>query len=405
MSLLRFYRGVFMESQNRKVILTIVFFKKFITVFFLLFFNIYVLKNGMDVGIIIKYNLIGILFDGIFSIVVSSKITEKNAKGIYNASFVLLIICILLLITLKENICNYLYFFRILYSLTYACYYVPYEIVIMGSNSHKTMSNYLANINILNHFATILTPVFSGFIIEKFSYNMLFVILSMEGVLSIFLSSKIKRFYVDSKKVNLKSYLLKIKEYPHLSDIYKCMFYRRISLQGVITDLLPVLLFLKVGSELSVGSYNSLFAILSICSLSILKFINQKNIPKNFFVLFASAIFLASVLLIFNTSFITLLIYYIFINSFGAILESESCSAVYEAINMKELSKYKREHQITYHIYMMLGQILSYGFALILYTCFYNVNILLIAISIMMFFAIFEALYLQRTEQFLKSNQ
>ena len=176
-----------------------------------------------------------------------------------------------MLITLKENICSYLYLFRILYSLAKTCYSVPYEIVIMGSNNHKTMSNFLANVNILNYLATIFTPIFSGFIIEKFSYNILFVILSIEALLIIIISLQIKSFYVDEKKVNLKSYFSKIKKYSHLSNIYKCMFFRRISLQGAITDLLPVLLFLKIGSELSVGSYNSMFAIISIVSLSILK--------------------------------------------------------------------------------------------------------------------------------------
>ena len=166
-------------------------------------------------------------------------------------------ICILLLMTLKNNICNYLYLFRILYSLTKASYYVPYEFVVMGANNHKTMSSFLANIKILGYMATIFTPVLSGFIIERFSYYMLFVTLSIEALLIIVLSSKIKSFYVTDKKVNLKEFVIKKKNYPHLSNIYKCMFFRRISLQGAVTDLLPILLFLKTGSELRIGGFNT----------------------------------------------------------------------------------------------------------------------------------------------------
>lgn len=163
-----------MDNYNRKIISMIVFLRKFISVFFTLFFNIYVLKIVNDVGIVIKYNLVGIVFDGIFSIIISSKLNSKNAKIIYNSSFIQLVICIMLLIVLKEKICSYLYLFRIFYSLSKACYAVPYEMAIMGSNSHKTMSNFLANVNILDYLATIFTPLFSGFIIEKFSYNVLF---------------------------------------------------------------------------------------------------------------------------------------------------------------------------------------------------------------------------------------
>ena len=98
-------------------------------------------------------------------------------------------------------------------------------------------------------------------------------------------------------------------------------------------------------------------------------------------------------------------VYYILMNSLGSVLESESCSVVYDAINVDELSQYKREHQITFNIYMLFGQIISYSFALILYTYFYNANILSIAISIMMFFSIVAATYLQKTETFLKQKR
>ena len=92
-------------------------------------------------------------------------------------------------------------------------------------------------------------------------------------------------------------------------------------------------------------------------------------------------------------------------NSLGSVIESESCSVVYDAINVDELSKYKREHQITFNIYMIFGQIISYSFALILYTYFYNANILSIAINIMMFFSILAATYLQKTETYLKQKK
>jgi len=268
------------------------------------------------------------------------------------------------------------------------------EKISMKSSKNSLFKNLVACVTTIILVLTIFTPVFSGFVIEKFSYSMLFTILSIEAIIIIIISSQIKSFYVDDKKVNLKSYFSEIKKYSHLSNIYKCMFFRRISLQGAITDLLPVLLFLKIGSELSVGGYNSMFAIISIVSLSFLKLINKKNIHKKFYILFAIFIFISSIFLIFNTSFITLLIYYILMNSLGSVLESESCSVVYDAINVDKLSQYKREHQITFNIYMLFGQVISYSFALFLYTYFYNANILSIAICIMMFFSIIAAIIL-----------
>ena len=189
-----------------------------------------------------------------------------------------------------------------------------------------------------------------------------------------------------------------------MKDIYKCMFYRRISAQGAIVDLLPIILFLKLGSEFSVGAYNAVFAILSICALSLLKLINKKNTKKKFYVPLAIIIFASTIILVCIPSHEAILIYYICMKTLGKVIESESCCAVYEAINVKELSKYNREHDIVFNVYMFVGQVISYSLTYILYTYFYNENILSVVVSVLMFFLIISCKYLQRTNNFLQEN-
>ena len=204
--------------------------------------------------------------------------------------------------------------------------------------------------------------------------------------------------------MNLREFWKVAKKEQHLKDIYKCMFFRRISTQGAMVELLPIVLFLRLGTELSFGSYNTFFAVISIISLQILKMINNKNINKKFYPYMAIVIFISSIILVFNTSFTTLLIYYILMNSFGTIIESESCSIVYAAIKPNRLVKYIKEHIMTYNIYMYIGQLISYALVYILYNYFYNVNILSISIAILMFFLIIATIYLRKTEQYLYEN-
>lgn len=168
---------------------------------------------------------------------------------------------------------------------------------------------------------------------------------------------------------------------------------------------MPIVLFLRLGTELSFGSYNTLFAIISIVSLQILKIINNKNINKKFYPYMAVAIFISSIFVVFNASFATLLIYYILMNSFGVIIESESCSAVYAAIKTDNLEEYRKEHIMTFNIYMFVGQLISYSLVYILYNYFYNVNILSITIAILMFFLIIATIYLRKTEDYLYKNR
>lgn len=84
-------------------------------------------------------------------------------------------------------------------------------------------------------------------------------------------------------------------------------------------------------------------------------------------------------------------------NTLGTIIESESCSSVYAVINNENLSKYKKEHILTFNIYMAIGQLISYSLVYVLYNYFYNVNILSISVAILMLFLIVAAIYLRKT--------
>lgn len=395
-----------MEQVNRKYIAIIAFLRKFMSVFFSLFFNIYILKIvDNDLNFILKYTVYSVFLGMLLEYILLKIINSRNASYIYRLSFVLSAISIFVLIIFKENIVKHIYLFKTLDTVRVLFYSVPYELIIIGSNTNKSMSSYLANLNILENITAILTPMFSGFIIEKFSYNILFIILGVETILIIAISMKIKDFTVQDNKMNIKEFWKIAKEKKLLKDIYKCMFFRRISAQGAMTELLPIVLFLRLGTEVSFGNYNTLFAVISIISLQILKMINNKKINKKFYPYMAIIIFISSLFVVFNASFVTLLIYYILINSFGTIIESESCSAVYAATKVDGLEKYKKEHMVIFNICMFVGQVISYSLVYVLYNYFYNVNILAITISILMFFLIIATIYLRKTEQYLYENR
>lgn len=266
-----------MEQNNRKYIAVIAFLRKFMTVFSSLFFNIYILKIvNNDINFILKYTVYSVVLGFILEYILLKIVNSKNASLIYRMSFILSVVSIFSLIIFKEGIVNYIFLFKTLDTMKSVFYAVPYELIIMGSNSNKRMSSYLANLNILENVTVILAPIFSGFIIERFSYNVLFIILAIETLLIILISLKIKNFTVEDNRMNLKEYWKIMKDKKHLKDVYKCMFFRRISAQGAITELLPIVLFLRLGTEFSFGSYNAMFAVISIISLQILKIINKK---------------------------------------------------------------------------------------------------------------------------------
>lgn len=200
-------KQVEMEQNNRKYMAIIAFLRKFISVFFSLFFNIYILKIvNNDLNFMLKYTFFAIIVGIIFQYFILKIINSSNAKIIYRLSFPLLVICIMLLMIFKENIVNYIYLFRALHTISTICYAAPYELMIIGSSSKNYMSNFLANLNIIENLTTILTPIFSGFIIEKFSYNIFFIVLILEAILIILVSLNIRYFTVSDKKLEIKKY-------------------------------------------------------------------------------------------------------------------------------------------------------------------------------------------------------
>lgn len=391
-----------MEQNNRKYIAVIAFLRKFISVFFSLFFNVYILKIvNNDLNFILKYTVFSVILSLIFEYIVLKIINSRNAKVIYQLSFPLLVVCIITLMLFKERIVNYIFIFKAIHTLATTCYAAPYELMVIGSNNNKTMSNFLANLTILESITTIATPIFSGFIIDTFSYQTFFIFLVLEAILIILISFKIKNVTVNDKKLELKEFWKNSKSIKPIKNIYNCMFFRRISTKGAMTELLPIILFLRLGTELDLGAYNSIFAILSIISLEILKWINSKNIEKKFYPYLGIAIFISSIFVVYNSSFTSLLVYYILMNTFGAIIESEACSAVYSVITVDNLTEYIREHIFTFNIYMTIGQLISYSLVYVLYNHFNNVNILSITVAILMFFLIISTIYLRRTQAYL----
>ena len=172
-----------MEQENRKYIAIIAFLRKFLNVFFSLFFNIYILKIvNNDMNFILKYTIYSVFLSVILEYILLKIINSKNAGIIYRSSFVLSAISIFLLIIFKENIVKYIYLFKTLDTMKSLFYAVPYELIIIGSNTNKSMSSYLANLNILENITAILTPMFSGFIID-----------TSEMVFSLYFTSSVSR--------------------------------------------------------------------------------------------------------------------------------------------------------------------------------------------------------------------
>ena len=102
-----------MEQKTRKYIAIIAFLRKFIGVFFSLFFNIYILKIvNNDMNFILKYTVYSVLLGFVLEYILLKIINSKNASFIYRMSFILSLLSIIILIIFKENIIKHIYLLK-----------------------------------------------------------------------------------------------------------------------------------------------------------------------------------------------------------------------------------------------------------------------------------------------------
>ena len=154
---------------------------------------------------------------------------------------------------------------------------------------------------------------------------------------------------------------------------YLTLFFRRLGgTDGILEYLVPILLFLSLGTEFSVGNYDSLFSVVYIIMLEAVRTLNKKGKIKRFYVPLAMLSLISAVMMVSDQSITNILIFYFTIKTGGALIQLEGSSMIYAVGNKENLSKYTREHQLTWNIALTLGNLVGIAIAGIVYNVFYG---------------------------------
>lgn len=109
-----------------------------------------------------------------------------------------------------------------------------------------------------------------------------------------------------------------------MRSAYGIFFLKRLSgTDGVLEYLLPVVLFLALGTEFSVGNYDSLFSVVYIIMLEAIRIFNKKGATKRFYIPFALLTFISAAMMVSNFNIASILFFYFTIKTGGAIIMLE----------------------------------------------------------------------------------
>lgn len=384
------------KVNQKGLLITMKLLKNIMVIFTTIFLNVYIFK-ALDNNF--ELYIFGIIFTiiaaEVLSLITLRLLSRKNAIWVYRFSFVVDIFLIIAVLFVKNPTFPIILIFYFLQELSNSLFYVPHENGEMKATDKGSANKFLAKSTIFTSLAKVVAPFLSGLTIDKLSYTVLFILVGIVAIIMFILSFFLNDFDVKDTKLKLREFQKKAFKYPHIKYFYLSFTFFRLSMGGTIYTILPVILFMKVGSEFSLGSYSSLFALLTIITLSIFMYIQNKKFN---IILSTIMISISCIMITAWTTLTSFIIFNIIYYMFEKLYENEIFSMRLNAIKVPELESYKKEHHVFYDIFANIGYIIGYLLILLLYKTIYYTNILSIIISVIGLFIIISAILLIKSK-------
>lgn len=365
-------------TKDKLCLIFINMFMQMIFVFFDIFFSIYIYDMSKNINFVLGYNLFSCVFVTVVEIVVVKLLSSKNFNILYRLSFVLALASIGLVFTINSSMMYMVFIVQAVYCITKIFYYLPHEVATMNYNNKKSIVRFLGGSQMLSLLASILSPFISGFIIDYISYYILFAVIAVLSCICFGLSFGVKQGYVESPKIKYREFFKGVHKIKRVRMTYIAYGLYKFSQNSIVDTLLPVLLFMKVGTNFSVGLYSALAAVAS--GLALLAYLSVYKIKDIIFIISTIMIVAASVLLTAWTSIIGFFIYYFVLKCGRKVLSHRITQDIYTCTEGTAFWEYKKQNHLTFNLYDHTLKTLAYLIAFLVYNTIPSVTTLSILI-------------------------
>lgn len=390
--------------KNKKTLAALSLLRKIFEIFSSLFLSIYLfqLVQG-DFNFLLLYAAFNAIVGCIINFLLMKVMRPDNANFIFRSSIACEIVGILMLLIMRENLLSVIWLFALVQRFAKNAHYVVYEVTLIRSTKTQSLSSYVAGINILGGMITLIAPLVMGYTITNFSWHVVFILMLIDAIASAVIATKVDFSVIDNDFHPVKFWKKAFKN-KTMRNAYFIFYLKRLSgSDGVLEYLLPVVLFLALGTEFSIGNYDSLFSVVYIIMLEIVRVLNKKGMAKKFYVPLALLMLISAANMVADFSTFSILLFYFTMKTGGALIALEGSSMIYTVINKEKLSNYTREHHFTWNLFLSLGNLTGIAIAYIIYNNFYSQEVFASVILVLMIFFVIQAYALQKIEQKLQN--
>ena len=391
--------------KNKKQLISLELIHKFVSVFSDFFLNIYLFKvSGNDFNFILLYDTVSSVLGCVYCLFLMKAISPKTANTIFRSGYVCEIIAILMLLIFKEQIIGFIWVFLLIHRYAKSSYYAVYEQVLIGSSGKHSLSSYVAGVNILGTIISLGAPILLGFLITDYSYFVAMGFILISAIVSMLIAAK-SDFRVVSEAFQPLKYWRKAFKNKTMRVAYLDSFLNRLGgTSGVLKPLIPILLVLALGTEFSAGSYDSLFSVIYIILLEIIRLLNKKGARKRLYIPLSLFCLISAVVMISNFNIFSILLFYFSLKTGGHLIQSEYASMIYAIGKKEKLAKYSNEHHFTWDLFLTIGHLTGIALAYIVYNYLYSTEAFALIIVILMVFFVLHAYFLQKLEMKLNNK-
>lgn len=326
------------------------------------FVNIYLWKQSesfYDIGL---YNLIVVIFQPITFILAGKMAKMLDRVIVLRLGIIFLTVFYLVVLLVRESANEYIVLLGAILGIGYGFYWLAFNVLTFEITEPENRDFFNGFLGIMSSVGGMVGPFLSGYIItHMFGYKGYTVIFSVSMVffaLAVVLSLFIKR-----RPAHGRFRFGRIIKERRLNDNW-----RRITLahvcqgwrEGTFFFVVSVLVFVSTGSELSLGSFGLINSGIGLIVYFIASQFIKKQYRNRFMLIGGCGLFISIFLLIYDVSYVKLLIYGASIALFYPLLLIPYVSLTYDVIGSGwKAAEMRVEYIVVRELYLNGGRALS----------------------------------------------
>ena len=289
-------------------------------------------------------------------------VDKSNRIWVYRIANIIEAVLVIVTIFYGKDLAKIVVLAGLLNGLAHGAYYASYNVLKQEMVSRKSLDNFAVVLMILTKIVSVVCPILLGALIEISTFSMVAIYVLVLSVIQTVVSFFIKAKRPSESSFNLKQYFKRLKQNIKLNKKVKTIYIMSIfyGITSVVSALLNINIMIHFGSSFSLGTITSVFALLTIAILILMKRFTKFGKRSWIFIVASLLQIITTIIFVCIPNVITLIIY-----NLGYAICDVIVATIFDIIrnkNLKEGGFYQdiAEHQCIIESIFQITRCLSF---------------------------------------------